>query len=105
MKKILLFLVILIAMSCERKFEPDLKGWKAYTLPGKPLVHLDLDGRESTVGLSGDSGIVFRYPQWTKFKDHLLLTQIVRTSRCYDYQIIAIDTTGAIVDTIYTAPP
>jgi hypothetical protein len=91
-------------MGCGRTFEPDLKGWKAYTLPGKPLVHLDLDGRETTVGLQGDTGSVFRYPQWTHFKDHLLLTQIVKTQRCSDYQIIALDTTGDIVDTIYTAP-
>jgi hypothetical protein len=105
MKNILLSITLLMVMSCERKFEPDLRGWKAYAVPGKPLVHLDLDGRGITVGLLGDTNSVFRYPQWTKFNDQLLLTQIVKTQRCYDYQIIAIDTTGAIVDTIYTAPP
>src|SRR4051812_25215914 len=105
MKNILLLVMVLIVMSCERKFEPDLKGWKAYTLPGKPLVHLDLNGRETTVGLPGDTVSVFRYPQWTKFKDQLLLTQMVKTRHCYDFQIIAIDTTGTTVDTIYTAPP
>jgi hypothetical protein len=100
---VLLLLLLLILNGCG-KFEPELKGWKAYTLPGKPLVHLEIDGRETTVGIEGNQRITYRYPQWTKFEDHILLAQVIKTERCYDFQIITIDTTGAIIDTVYTAP-
>ena len=105
MKKILLPALVLILFGCDREFEPELTGWKAYTVPSQPLIHLTIDGRETTIKLPGDERIGYRFAQWTKFEDHLLLTQLIKTERCYDYQIISIDTTGAIIDTIYTAPP
>ena len=91
-------------MGCGQKFEPDLRGWKAYTIPARPLVHLEIDGRVKTLELPGDGLIGYRFAQWTKFQDRILLTQVSKTERCYDYQIISIDTTGTIVDTVYTAP-
>jgi hypothetical protein len=104
MKHIIFSAMVMTSMGCGKKFEPDLRGWKAYTLPGRPMVHLDLDGREKTIKLPGGDGVVYRYPQWTKLHDNLLLVQIVKTRQCYDYQIISADTTGEITDTIYTAP-
>jgi hypothetical protein len=105
MKGILFSIAIMIMAGCGRKFEPELKGWQAYTIPGRPLVHLEIDGREATVGTEQDPRITYRYPQWTKFNDQLLLTRIIKTERCFDFQIITIDTTGAVIDTIYTPPP
>jgi hypothetical protein len=105
MKQILFSsLLLLMVIGCQREFEPELKGWQASTVPGRRL-YLNIDGRQTTVVLPGDEGISYRYPQWTKFQDHLLLTQITKTKRCYDFQIISIDTTGAIIDTVYTPPP
>jgi hypothetical protein len=104
MKKILFPAIVLIAIACGGKFEPELTGWRAYTIPGGRL-HLDLNGKEKTIALAGDKETGYRYAQWTKFQDNLLLLQIIKTERCYDYQIIAIDTAGTFVDTIYTAPP
>ena len=105
MKKILPLTYFLILVGCGKEFEPELSGWKAYTVPARPLVHLDMDGRETTIKLPGDEGIGYRFAQWTKFQDQILLTQIIKTETCYDYQIISIDTAGVIIDTIYTAPP
>jgi hypothetical protein len=109
MKRILLPIVlILIALvACEKEFEPDVSGWKAYTTPARRLVqlNLELNGREKQIELPGDEKTGYRYPQWAHFEDHLLLTQITKTERCSDYQIISIDTTGTILDTIFTAPP
>ncbi len=105
MKKILLPAILWILIGCGREFEPRLTGWKAYTVPARPMVHLDMDGRVTTITLPGDGSIGYRFAQWTKFQDHILLTQILETEHCHDYQIISIDTTGAILDTIYTAPP
>src|SRR6185436_19300491 len=104
MKKNLLLTILLLSMGCDKEFEPNLTGWKAYTRPTKRLV-LEFDGREKTVELPGDEKIGYRFAQWAKFQNHILLTQIVETESCYDYQILSIDTTGTITDTIYTAPP
>ena len=57
------------------------------------------------IELPGNEKIGYRFAQWTKFPDRILLTQIVKTQHCFNYQIIAIDTTGTITDTLYTAPP
>jgi WD40 repeat protein len=104
MKKILIP-IILILLGCERKFEPELRGWQAYTLPGHAPIQLVIEGQEKTVELPGDNKVRYRYAQWTKFQHQILLVQLLKTERCDDYQLIAIDTTGAIVDTIYTPPP
>jgi hypothetical protein len=105
MKKFLLLVALFIVLGCGREFEPELKGFKAYTLPGRPQVHLEMDGREATIELPGEGKVGYRFAQWTKQQDHLLLSQIVKTESCYDYQIISIDTSGTIIDTIYTGPP
>ena len=61
--------------------------------------------RAREIELPGGEGTTYRFPQWTMVQDHMLLSHIVKTETCYDYQIIEIDTTGTILDTIYTAPP
>lgn len=105
MKKNLPWLVLLILMGCGREFEPDIKGWQAYTLPGSRRVQLILNGKESTITLPGDQSVTYRFAQWTKTQDRILLAQIIKTTQCQDYRILAIDTAGIIQDTIYTAPP
>jgi hypothetical protein len=103
-KRVLLATLALITLSCGQKFEPDLRGWQAYAVPARPRVHVEIDGRELDIELPGE-GVGYRFPQWTKLHDHMLLSQIVKTKACYDYQIIEIDTAGTILDTVYTAPP
>ena len=105
MKRILLPVIALILLACGREFEPELTGWRAYTLPGSVKVHLNIDGRETTITLPGRSNVRYRFPQWTKSRDRLLLVQMTKTGDCDDFQLIAIDTSGTITDTIYTAPP
>lgn len=95
----------MIFIACDREFEPELKGWKAYTLPGRPIVHLDINGRQKDIELPADDKIGYRFAQWTKLQDQILLTQILKTGSCDNYQIVSVDTTGNITDTIYTAPP
>lgn len=90
---------------CGGDFEPDLSGWQAYTRPGRQRVYLWLDGREKTVDLPGDESINYRFVQWTKKEDQLLVVQAQKTSACYDYRLVTIDTTGAILDTVYAGPP
>lgn len=103
MKKILLSWLVFTLLGCGKEFEPDLTGWKAYTHPSRQII-FEFDGREKSIVLPGDEKISYRFAQWTR-QNHVLLTQITKTAKCVDYQIIAIDTTGSIVDTIYTAPP
>lgn len=105
MKKILLPAILLIVIGCDKQFEPELAGWRAYTLPGRPHIHLDINGKETTIKLPGDETIGYRFAQLTESKDRILLTQILSNGHCYDYKIIAVDTTGAITDTVYVAPP
>ena len=104
MKKILLPL-LLVVLGCGQKFEPDLSGWQAYAVPARPRVYVEIDGRAREIELPGGEGTTYRFAQWTMVQDHMLLSHIVKTETCYDYQIIEIDTTGTILDTIYTAPP
>jgi hypothetical protein len=103
MKRIFFSLLVITLLGCDKEFEPELTGWKAYTHPSRRII-FELDGREKNVVLPGDEKISYRFAQWTRFQNHILLTQITRTAQCDDYRIIAIDTTGTIVDTIYTAP-
>lgn len=100
-----ILLAFLVFVSCTREFEPELKGLQAYTVAGRPIVHFDLDGRESTVTLPAVEGTVYRFPQWTRAQDHLLLAQIDPTEACRNFQIVSVDTTGSVIDTIYTPPP
>lgn len=96
-------LSILILIACEKEFEPELKGWQAYTHPAR-RVYIEINGRKKTLQLPGDESITYRYAQWAKHRE-ILLVQLSSNKNCADYQLIAADTTGAIVDTIYTAPP
>jgi hypothetical protein len=105
MKKILFPVLLLILLACSREFEPEIKGKQAFVVPARPMVHLNIDGRETTIKLPASEKVRYRFAQWTKSQDQILLTQIVATENCYDYQIISVDTTGTITDTIYTAPP
>lgn len=102
--RIFVYVILLGLVGCDPEFDPDLSGWKAYTHPAR-RVHVDMDGREKVISLPGGEGTGYRYPQWTKSQDHILLTQLISTHSCYDYRIISIDTTGTILDTLYTAPP
>jgi hypothetical protein len=68
-------------------------------------VLLEIDGKESTIYLPDGEGVRYRFPQWTKSKDRILLVQITANEKCQDYKIVAVDTTGAILDTVYVAPP
>lgn len=103
--KYYLLVVFLIGLGCEREFEPEIKGWQAYTLPGRAMVHFDLDGRESTVTLPADEGTIYRFPQWTKNEDHLLIAQINQANGCRNFQLVSVDTRGSIIDTIFSPPP
>lgn len=105
MKNILpLTIILFVVIACDKTFEPELTGWKASSRPGSRIVYLQMDKRKKTIELPGNDSTSYRFPQWTKFEDRILLTQIIKTKDCYDYQLISIDTTGDIVDTIYTAP-
>ncbi|MBL7852694.1 MAG: hypothetical protein JNN04_17450 [Cyclobacteriaceae bacterium] len=103
MKK-LLFPLLLLLLGCGKDFEPDLSGWQAYSRPGRQMISLSLDGRNKEVDLPGDKSINYRFVQWTKVPDQLLIVQAKKTSACYDYRLLTIDTTGAILDTVYAAP-
>jgi hypothetical protein len=99
-------LIAFVALSgCDKPFEPDLSGMKASTIPARPRVAVEMNGRKKTVTLPGDDKIGYRFVQWTKHQHQLLLVQTKKTEFCMDFQIVLADTTGTIVDTIYTAPP
>lgn len=104
MKKVLPPIVVLILLGCDKEFEPELKGWKAYTHPSKRLI-IEIDGRVKSIPLPAGDRVGYRFAQWTKLQNQILLTQIVETESCYDYQILSLDTTGVVTDTVYTAPP
>jgi hypothetical protein len=97
-------LILLVAIACGPDFEPDLSGWKAYTHPAR-RVYLEIDGKERMIQLPGDDSITFRYPQLTTSLDQIILIQLTRVDGCTNYQLVAIDTTGSVIDTIYTPPP
>ncbi|HEY3386075.1 MAG TPA: hypothetical protein VGK46_06175, partial [Saprospiraceae bacterium] len=101
MRKIL-FPTLLLLLGCGREFEPDLTGWKAYTYPGRK-IYLEINQRKKTIELPGDEHVGYRYAQWTA-GSQLVVTQLTKTNTCFDYQIITIDTTGNILDTVYKAP-
>lgn len=105
MSKFLFPFIVLLLLACGREFEPEIRGWRAYTLPGSFRVQLNIDGQETLITLPGGRNVRYRFPQWTKSRDRLLLTQITKNGDCDDFQLIAIDTSGTITDTIYTAPP
>lgn len=98
------FLLLMTLLGCGKKFEPDLNGWKAYTVPARSRIHLEIDGKNKRIRLPAGEGISYRFAQWTQH-DHLLVMQSVRKLHCSDYQILEIDTAGSILDTVYTAPP
>jgi hypothetical protein len=104
MKKVLLPAMLLLFLGCDKEFEPELRGWKAYTHPSRRLF-LDMDGREKDIVLPGDDRVGYRFAQWTKLQDLILVAQVLKTEHCDDYQIVSIDTAGVIIDTIYTPPP
>jgi WD40 repeat protein len=95
----------LLLVACGGSFEPDLSGWQANTQPGRQRMNLWLDGREKAVDLPGDKSINYRFIQWTKTEDQLLIVQTRKTNACYDYRLVLIDTTGSILDTVYAPPP
>ncbi len=102
MKK-LFFASLILTAACSADFEPNLKGWKATSKPFTRVL-LEIDGRESTVYLPDGEGVRYRFPQWTKAKDRILLVQMTTNEKCQDYKIVAVDTTGAILDTVFIAP-
>lgn len=105
MKHIALGLVSLILLGCGQKFEPELKGWRAYAVPARAFVLFDIDGHSSRISLPSKDGVAYRFPQWTKSGDRILLMQSVRQEKCSDFRLISVDTSGNEIDTIYTPPP
>jgi hypothetical protein len=103
-RRIQFSILLLILVACGQKFEPDLSGWKANVVPARRFVELELNGREKRIELPGGPGTGYRYAQWTKGSEQILVAQTVTTDSCYNFKILAIDTTGAIVDTVYNAP-
>ncbi len=101
---LLLPVVLVTLLACSNDFEPNLKGWKATTKPYTRVL-LEIDGKESIIYLPDGEGVRYRFPQWTKAKDRILLVQMTEVDSCVTYKIVAVDTTGAILDTIYVAPP
>lgn len=101
---LLLPAILLALLACSSDFEPNLKGWKATSRPYTRLT-LSIDGRETMVQLPKGEGVRYRFPQWTKAKDRILLVQMTEVDSCVAYKIVAVDTTGVILDTIYVAPP
>ena len=101
MKKFLPILFIII-VACGKEFEPNLSGLRAYQVPARPQIQLLIGEQEKTIKLPGEVS-AYRFAQWTKSSNEILLTQIIKTERCSDYQIISIDTTGIVTDTLYIA--
>lgn len=105
MKKILLSTILTLLIGCGSDFEPKLTGWIAYTDTFKPIIYLNIDGHLKKIELPGYDSISYHEAQWTKYQNHLLLTQSVKKNNCREYQIISMDTSGVVIDTIFTAPP
>jgi len=104
MNKSFLSIILIILFGCGSDFEPRLTGWTATTDIFKPTIYFNLDGRSKKLELPGDDSIGYHDAQWTKYQNHLLLTQSTKKNDCYEYQIILMDTSGAVIDTIYKAP-
>jgi hypothetical protein len=105
MKKILLPTILTLLFGCGSDFEPKLTGWTATTDTFKPTIYLNIDSRSKILELTGNDSVGYHGAQWIKNSNHLLLTQSTRTRDCYEYQIISMDTSGVVIDTIYKAPP
>lgn len=101
MKKIFLLTILTLLFGCGSDFEPKLTGWTANTDTFKPIIYLAIDGRSKKLELPGYG---YHDAQWTKSKN-LLLTETIEKNNCYEYQVISMDTSGVVVDTIFTAPP
>ena len=102
MKKIFLLTIFCLLLGCGSDFEPKLTGWTANTDIFKPIIYLNIDGHSKKLELPGYG---YHDAQWTKNQNLLLLTQTLEINKCYEYQIISMDTSGAVVDTIFTALP
>lgn len=100
MRKILLPTILIFLFGCGSDFEPELTGWTASTDTFKPTIYLNIDGRSKKLELSGGDSIGYHDAQWTN-QDHLLLTQTVKRNNCYEQQIISMDTSGTVIDTVY----
>jgi hypothetical protein len=103
--KVFWSIAFLLLVACDNKFEPDLSGWKVNSLPGSTKIRMDMNGREKTVTLPGDTSVIYRYPQWTRSQHEILMVQIYDVDECLRFRIVGADTTGVIIDTIYSAPP
>jgi len=101
-----LAIVLLITVSCSSDYEPKFSGVGAFTHPPRTLVLQVMGGEESRTTLPGGESIGYRFAQWTKAGEELLVVQTRSGGEdCSDYQILTIDTEGAILDTVYQAPP
>jgi hypothetical protein len=105
MKKIYLLTILTLLFGCGSDFEPKLTGWTANTDIFKPIIYLNIDGISKKLELPGYDSIGYYDPQWTKYQNLLLLTQSVEKNKCYEQQIISMDTSGVVIDTIFSAPP
>jgi len=105
MKKILVPTILILLFGCGSEFEPRLTGWTASTDTFKPIIYLDIDGHSKMLELPGYDSIDYHDVQWTKNSNHLLLTRSTKSNNCYQYEIISMDTSGVVIDTIYKAPP
>jgi len=104
MKRVLIPTIVIFLFGCGSDFKPKFVGWTANTDTFKPILQLNLNGRLKDLTLPGGDSVRYYEPQWTK-QNHLLLTQSVKRGNCYEHQIISIDTSGVIIDTVYKAPP
>lgn len=94
-----------MVVGCGGNFEPDIKGWRAYAVPARSWVRIDVNGHKTTIRLPNIEEASYRFAQFTKSGDRILLMRSIRKENCSDFQIIAIDTTGEVIDTLYTPPP
>lgn len=95
----------LLVAGCGSDFEPEIKGWRAFAMPGRPRVRMDINGYKSTVRLPTIDEVSYRFAQFTKAGDRIFLMQSMRKEFCTDYVIISVDTAGEEIDTVYQAPP
>src|SRR5688572_18881275 len=104
MRKILLLIVLIVSFGCGSDFEPKLTGWTANTDTFKPTIYLNMDGYSKTLELPGGDSIGYHDAQWTN-QNYLLLIQSVKRNNCHEQQIISMDTSGTVIDTVYKASP